>query len=144
MGQRREAGTLRANGAERRPVQNEARRWRLECDRRAGDRRPDIPERERLFYVGVLHRPAVPRDPRPDGTGIAVEIERDEARMPEDRRDTRPERAELEDVAAHDGRRRRAILGAGPVVAVAEEDGLEAQILRIERGAARQADLDRG
>ena len=45
---RREADAARAQRREHPPVEREARRRRLERDRRAGDRRPHVPQRERL------------------------------------------------------------------------------------------------
>ena len=74
---RRDAGRVRDRGerdaalahrAIERPVEREARRRRLEGDRHAGDRRPDVPQRERRRHVRVLNRPAVAREAGPDAS----------------------------------------------------------------------------
>ena len=60
MGERREADAALAQRVEQPPVEDEAGRGRLERDRRPGDSRPHVPERQRLGEVRVLDRTAVP------------------------------------------------------------------------------------
>ena len=66
MGQRRERRAAMRAALNRRPIEHEARRRRLERHRQAGEPRPRRPQRERLRHVGVLNGPAVPREAAPD------------------------------------------------------------------------------
>ena len=61
----------------------------------AGDRRPDVPHRERRRHVRVLDRPAVPREAGPHRVGRTVEAQRHEPRMIEQRLDVAERRSTL-------------------------------------------------
>ena len=105
---RRDAGRVRdggesdAVGAQRRhrtPVERESGGRRLERRGYAGNRRPDVPQRERRVDVGVLNRPAVVREPRPDRIDRAAKADRHEPRVPADAEDRGSERAKGQPVA---------------------------------------------
>ncbi len=81
---RREADVARAQRRDHLPVEREARRRRLEGNRRAGNRRPHIPEGERHRHVRVLNGPAVAaRFPTRSRRTSRRSAERSGARVPE-------------------------------------------------------------
>jgi hypothetical protein len=78
--------------------------------------------------MGVLDRPAVARDPRPDVVRRSGKAQRDKTRMSEQRFQGGRQRPELERVAARQRGRRLAVLGTRAVVSGAEYDGGEANV----------------
>jgi len=108
------------------PVEREARRRRLERDRRPCDSRPHVPERERRGDVRVLDRSSVAREACPNPIRCAVEEQRHETRVTKQSLDSRAERPEDESVAGRDRRWRSAIFRARVKVSLAEDHCPEA------------------
>jgi hypothetical protein len=78
--------------------------------------------------MGVLDRPSVARDPRPDVVRRSGKAQRDKTRVSEQRFQDCRQRPELERVAGREGGRRLAVLGARAVISGAEYDGGEANV----------------
>ena len=79
--------------------------------------------------MGVLDRPAVARDPRPDVVRHSGKAQRDKTRMSKQRFQDCRQRPELKRVAARQRGRRLAVLGTRAVISGAEYDGGEANVL---------------
>ena len=132
--ERREFDSPVAHRRHRAPVEDEPRRRRLERDRRARDRRPHIPERQRRRDVRVLKRPPVPREARPDLVRPALEPKRHETWMVEQTGDRGAERSEREPVAGPRAAAVRTMLGLRVEIAGAEHHrGEVLDIVRRQR-----------
>ena len=144
MGERGEADAALPPGVQRAPVERKAGRRRLERHRVGGDRRPHVPQRQRLGDVRVLDRPAVPRQP---GQDMLRGCPRSAARQGVDGRASRSidggERAEPQAVA----RRRAAAEAAGLPCACGDRrrrtrsprSGSDRRTIPSRRGGSRSA-----
>ena len=81
MGERGKADAALPPCLQRAPVERKAGRRRFERHRVGGDRRPHIPQRQRLRDMRILDRPAVPRQPGQHMGAAADEAQLDKARV---------------------------------------------------------------
>src|SRR6476659_5081912 len=93
------------------PVEDEPSRRSFECDWKARDARPGIPDRQRLLHVGVLNRPPVSRQAFPRLLGGVLELDLDQSWMAEHRDDDRMKRAELQRISWRECGWKRPLLG---------------------------------
>ena len=142
-GERGEADAALAPGLQRAPVEREAGRRRFERDRVGGDRRPHIPQSQRLRDMRVLDRPAVPRQSGQQMRAAADEAQLDKARVAGKTLHDGVQRPEPE--AGRPATRQaaeRAVFRARAMIAGAEGDGDEAGGI-ADRQPAGEPDLDR-